>query len=123
VFLVPAGAGLAKGPVADAAAISPTVRPAVAFGVSAPVRGLPRAEMPSHAPWPGEAENEGTLVHPTGDGSGLGPDPRVQATAGGSGIPPTSRNFEGIDVGGSSSDGVIVGAPPGTDGDVGTADS
>ena len=44
--------------------------------------------------------------------------PVLQAAAG-SGIPPTGQNFEGNDVGESSSDGVFIGAPPDTNGDVG----
>jgi uncharacterized repeat protein (TIGR01451 family) len=43
----------------------------------------------------------------------------LQPSAPGSAIPPTSQNFEGINIGESSSDGVFVGAPPDTNGDVG----
>jgi hypothetical protein len=67
-------------------------------------------------PGPGEEES---LIHPTGDGSYHGPDPALQQSSAGSGIPPTSQNFEGNDIGESSSDGVFVGAPPDTNGDVG----
>ncbi len=99
----------------------PTVRAAVAFGVSAPVRDLPRSVPPSGSsapPLPGPGE-EGSLIHPTGDGSYRGPDAALQPGGGGSGIPPTGVNFEGIDIGESSSNGVFVGAPPDTNGDVG----
>jgi uncharacterized repeat protein (TIGR01451 family) len=105
---------------ASTATVQPTVKTAAAFGVSAPVRDLPRWVPPSGTgALPGLGEKEESLIHPTGDGSYLGPDPALQQSSGGSGIPPTSQNFEGIDIGESSSDGVFVGAPPDTNGDVG----
>jgi len=97
----------------------PTVSQAVGFGVSIPVSEMPNAEPPSiPADFEWLAESEGALVHPTGNGSQLG-DPALQSGSSGSGIPPTSQNFEGNDIGDSSSDGVFVGAPPDTNGDVG----
>src|SRR5712691_3566025 len=114
-----AHASLATGATTTATATGPTVSSAVAFGESSPVRDLPTAQSPSNVSTLsglGEAES---LIHPTGDGSYLGPDPALQQTGAGSGIPPTSQNFEGNDIGESSSDGVFVGAPPDTNGDVG----
>jgi uncharacterized repeat protein (TIGR01451 family) len=102
-----------------AGAMQPIVNPAVAFGESLPVSDMPTSESPSGAPeFPAVGEEE-TLIHPIGDGSYNGPDPALQQSSGGSGIPPTSQNFEGNDIGESSSDGVFVGAPPDTNGDVG----
>src|SRR2546426_3009149 len=100
------------------AAAQPTVSAAVAFGQSMPVRDIPKTEAPSGLPRAPEIGEE-ALIHPTGDGSFRGPDPALQQSGPGSGIPPTSQNFEGTDVGESSSDGVFVGAPPDTNGDVG----
>jgi len=100
------------------AATQPNVSAAVAFGQSLPVSNIPKTEAPSglrRAPEIGEE----ALIHPTGDGSFQGPDPALQQSGPGSGIPPTTQNFEGADVGESSSDGVFVGAPPDTNGDVG----
>jgi hypothetical protein len=95
----------------------PIVKTASAFGVSRPVAELPT--VPSGIPLEAEiGESEGSLIHPTGDGTFLS-DPAIQTGAAGSGIPPTSQNFEGNDVGESSSDGVFIGAPPDTNGDVG----
>jgi uncharacterized repeat protein (TIGR01451 family) len=93
------------------------VKTASAFGVSLPVAQLPT--VPSGIPMEAEiGEEGGSLIHPAGDGSFLS-DPAVQVGNTGSGIPPTSQNFEGNDIGESSSDGVFVGAPPDTNGDVG----
>jgi len=95
----------------------PIVRTPTAFGVSLPVAQLP--SVPSGIPMEAEiGEEGGSLIHPSGDGTFLS-DPAVQTGASGSGIPPTSQNFEGNDIGDSSSDGVFVGAPPDTNGDVG----
>jgi uncharacterized repeat protein (TIGR01451 family) len=104
-----------------AAAIQPVVSLPAAFGESRPVRDLPKTAPRSglggpSLPGPGEEES---LIHPTGDGSYHGPDPALQQSSAGSGIPPTSQNFEGNDIGESSSDGVFIGAPPDTNGDVG----
>jgi uncharacterized repeat protein (TIGR01451 family) len=104
---------------ASEATIQPIVKTAAAFGVSAPVRNLPTAKSPSNVPpvsVPGEAES---IIHLTGDGSFRGPDPVLQQSGPSSEIPPTSQNFEGINIGESSSNGVFVGAPPDTNGDVG----
>jgi uncharacterized repeat protein (TIGR01451 family) len=105
---------------ADPAVAAPTgaiVRSATAFGVSRPVGELPT--VPSGIPRDAElGESEGSLIHPTGDGTFLS-DPAIQTGDAGTGIPPTSQNFEGNDVGDSSSDGVFIGAPPDTNGDVG----
>ena len=102
-----------------ATVVQPTVSTAVAFGQSIPVRDMPKTSAPSGLPRELELDQEAPLIHPTGDGSFRGPDPALQPSAPGSGIPPTSQNFEGTDVGESSSDGVFVGAPPDTNGDVG----
>ena len=96
---------------------APIVKNASAFGVSLPVAELPT--VPSGIPMEAEiGEAGGSLVHPVGDGTFVS-DPAVQTGASGTGIPPTSQNFEGNDIGESSSDGVFVGAPPDTNGDVG----
>src|SRR2546429_2851193 len=95
-----------------AAAVQPNVSTAVAFGQSIPVRDMPKTSAPSGLPRELEIDKEAPLIHPTGDGSFRGPDPALQPSAPGSGIPPTSQNFEGTDVGESSSDGVFVLAPP-----------
>jgi len=102
------------------ASITPTVKLPAAFGQSLPVRDLPSSTPPPGGgiPKPGLEEDE-TRVHPFGDGSYKGPDPALQQASAGSGIPPTSQNFEGVDIGESSSDGVFIGAPPDTNGDVG----
>src|SRR5205814_436714 len=43
----------------------------------------------------------------------------VQSNGGGAQIPPTNANFDGNNIGESSSDGVFTGAPSDTNGDVG----
>jgi uncharacterized repeat protein (TIGR01451 family) len=108
-----------------AVTVVPQVTSPVAFGTSKPLSDLARAQTPTGKGVPGGGglgekggEHE-TLIHPLGDGSYLGPDPVLQQAASGSGIPPTGQNFEGNDVGESSSDGVFIGAPPDTNGDVG----
>jgi uncharacterized repeat protein (TIGR01451 family) len=112
----PAGAAAvtARAPLS----VVPRVTTTRAFGVSAAVVDLPKVEPPSGLSGVPGAEEEGSLIHPAGDGSYHGPDPIRQAGAG-SGIPPTSQDFEGNDIGESSADGVFVGAPPDTNGDVG----
>ncbi len=111
---------LGTGGVAQATtSVKPTVSAPVAFGVSAPVRDLPKSDATDLAIPEGVDESEGSLTHPTGNGSATGVDPALQTGPAGSGIPPTSQNFEGIDVGESSSDMIFVGAPPDTNGDVG----
>jgi uncharacterized repeat protein (TIGR01451 family) len=112
-------AGRASAGTAPVGGVTPTVTTAVASGVSFPVSELPRSIRPPDLPVPGLEKTEGSLVHPTGDGSFRGPDAALQPKASGSGIPPTSQNFEGVDIGESSSDGVFTGAPPDTNGDVG----
>ena len=102
-----------------AAAVQPNVSGPAAFGQSIPVRDMPKTSAPSGLPREPEIDQEAPLIHPSGDGSFRGPDPALQQSAPGPGIPPTSQNFEGTDVGESSSDGVFVGAPPDTNGDVG----
>jgi len=105
--------------------VTPQVSSPVAFGTSKPLRDLARTQTPSGKGVPrlgGMGEKGGeheTLIHPSGDGSFHGLDPVAQQSASGSGIPPTGQNFEGNDVGESSSDGVFIGAPPDTNGDVG----
>jgi uncharacterized repeat protein (TIGR01451 family) len=114
-----AHASLANGATASATPAGPTVSSAVAYGQSSPVRDLPTSKAASNVPpFYGLGESE-SLTHPTGDGSYRGFDPVLQQATAGSGIPPTSQNFEGNDVGESSSDGVFIGAPPDTNGDVG----
>jgi uncharacterized repeat protein (TIGR01451 family) len=103
---------------AGLAAVEPLVSSAVAFGVSQPVRDITPPQTLPNPPAP-EVEHEAPLIHPTGDGSYRGPDPVLQQGSGGSGIAPASQNFEGNDIGESSSDGVFIGAPPDTNGDVG----
>ncbi len=108
---------------AAALTAAPQVSSPVAFGTSSPLRTLPKAQTPTGkgVPWIGEigeGGSEGSLTHPFGDGSAHGVDPALQSSTG-SGIPPTGQNFEGNDIGESSSDGVFVGAPPDTNGDVG----
>ncbi len=103
--------------------LAPQVSSPTAFGTSSPLRNLPKSQTPTGkgVPWIGEigeGGSEGSLTHPAGDGSAHGVDPALQASAG-SGIPPTAQNFEGNDIGESSSDGVFIGAPPDTNGDVG----
>ena len=96
----------------------PIVKTAVAFGVSQPLRDLPGSSLASTKPPAyrlGEAES---MIHPTGNGTFLN-DPVVQNTNGSAAIPSTSQNFEGNNIDESSSDGVFVGAPPDTNGDVG----
>src|SRR5919198_3095029 len=112
------GSSLVRSTQASAAAIAPIVKTAAAFGESSPVSALPKTEPPSGVPGLPDIGEEDALIHPTGDGSYSGADPVLQ-TSSGSGIPPTSQNFEGNDIGESSSDGVFVGAPPDTNGDVG----
>jgi uncharacterized repeat protein (TIGR01451 family) len=108
----PGAAGAVAGAPTD-----PIVRTPSAFGVSLPVAELPT--VPSGIPMEAEiGEEGGSLIHPAGDGTFLS-DPTVQIGNAGSGIPPTSQNFEGNDIGESSSDGVFIGAPPDTNGDVG----
>jgi uncharacterized repeat protein (TIGR01451 family) len=106
--------------LAEPVAGAPTgaiVKTASAFGVSRPVAELPT--VPSGIPIEAEiGEEGGSLIHPSGNGTFIS-DPAIQTSAAGSGIPPTSQNFEGNDIGDSSSDGVFVGAPPDTNGDVG----
>jgi uncharacterized repeat protein (TIGR01451 family) len=102
---------------ATASAVQPTVSSAVQFGESKAAADLASSKAPTEPLSFKELENE-VLHLPTGDGSAHGVDPALQKS-GGSGIPPTSRNFDGINIGGSSSDGVFVGAPPDTNGDVG----
>jgi uncharacterized repeat protein (TIGR01451 family) len=104
--------------LAAEATSQPIVAEAVAFGVSKPLSELPQAQPPGD-PQGVVAEEDESLIHPTGDGSYQDPDPVLQPGGGGSGIPPTSQNFEGNDIGESSSNGVFVGAPPDTNGDVG----
>jgi uncharacterized repeat protein (TIGR01451 family) len=114
-----AHASVATGATASATTAGPTVSSAVAFGESTAVRDLPTAQPASSLPpHYGLGESE-SLIHPTGDGSFLGPDPVLQQSSGGATIPPTSQNFEGNNIGESSSDGVFVGAPSDTNGDVG----
>jgi uncharacterized repeat protein (TIGR01451 family) len=97
---------------------APTVRSAAAFGVSAPARNLgpdplvPQGTKPLH----GE-ESEGSLIHPRGDGSFLGQDAALQQGQGGSSLPPTNHNFDGQAIGDNF--GLLAGAPPDTNGDVG----
>ena len=100
------------------AVVQPTVSLPVAFGISQPVRNIPKTQAPSGLPEAPE-HGEEPLIHPTGNGSFSGPDPILQQTPPQSAAPPTSQNFEGVDIGESSSDGVFVGAPPDTNGDVG----
>src|ERR1043166_7595904 len=95
---------------------TPTVKTPAAFGTSARLSTLGKAQTPTGKGVPlqggmGERENEAPLSHPLGDGTGLGLDAAVQQSSG-SGIPPTGNNFEGNDIGESSSDGVFVGGPP-----------
>ncbi len=104
---------------AASTALVPRVSTPVAFGVSKPVRNITPPTSPPTIPAELELEEEGSLVHPTGDGSYHGPDPALQQVSAGTGIPPTGQNFEGNDIGESSSDGVFIGAPPDTNGDVG----
>jgi uncharacterized repeat protein (TIGR01451 family) len=107
------------------ATVTPTVSSPVAFGASKPLRDLARTQTPTGKGVPAqggmgeEADANEALIHPTGNGSALGVDPVLQQGAAGSGIPPTGQNFEGNDIGESSSDGVFIGAPPDTNGDVG----
>src|SRR5580765_2266510 len=101
----------------------PQVSSPVAYGTSKPLRALAPAKTPigKGVPWIGEIGEGGAepfLSHPTGNGSAHGVDPALQ-TSSGSGIPPTAQNFEGVDIGDSSSNGVFVGAPSDTNGDVG----
>jgi uncharacterized repeat protein (TIGR01451 family) len=113
-----AQASVATSSTTAAGAAGPIVSSAVAFGVSGALRDLPNSHVASTKPPAyrlGEAE---ALIHPTGNGTFLG-DPVVQTSNGSAAIPPTSQNFEGNDIGESSSDGVFVGAPPDTNGDVG----
>jgi uncharacterized repeat protein (TIGR01451 family) len=97
----------------------PIVKTPVAFGESQPLRDLAPARSGATTKPPayrlGEAES---LLNPTGDGTFLS-DPVVQGSGGSAAIPPTSQNFDGNNIGESSSDGVFVGAPPDTNGDVG----
>jgi uncharacterized repeat protein (TIGR01451 family) len=114
-----AGSPAATGVAVSAASAGPIVSSAVAFGESGAVRDLPTSQPASgEPPHYGLGESE-SLVHPTGDGSFHGPDAVLQQSSGATPIPPTSQNFEGNDIGESSSDGVFVGAPPDTNGDVG----
>src|SRR5438128_2532300 len=111
-----------------AVTVVPQVSSPVAFGTSKPLSDLARAQTPTGQGVPalgGLGEKGGeheTLIHPTGDGSFHGLDPVAQLGATGSGIPPTGQNFEGNDIGESSSDGVFIGAPPDSNGDVGPND-
>jgi uncharacterized repeat protein (TIGR01451 family) len=114
-----AGAMRASSATATAAAPVPRVSSAAAFGVSKPVRNITPPQSAPQVPLEAELEEEGSLIHPAGDGSYHGPDPALQQVSAGIAIPPAGQNFEGNDIGESSSDGVFVGAPPDTNGDVG----
>jgi len=96
----------------------PIVTSPVAVGESKPLRDLPASRSASTKPPTYRLGESESLLHPTGNGSFFG-DPVVQSTGGGAAIPPTSQNFDGAAIGESSSDGVFVGAPPDTNGDVG----
>jgi uncharacterized repeat protein (TIGR01451 family) len=114
-----AHASNANSAASTVAATGPIVTSPVAVGRSQPLRDLAPARTGSTKPPAyrlGEAES---LLHPTGNGSFHG-DTVVQSSGGGSAaIPPTSQNFDGAAIGESSSDGVFIGAPPDTNGDVG----
>ncbi len=87
------------------------VRHAVKRGISAPLRTItPVAPTPYIEKEPGVLPHAGNAVQHAVDGA-------LQTTPPSQPIPPTSRNFEGQDVG---ADGALfVGAPPDTEGDVG----
>jgi uncharacterized repeat protein (TIGR01451 family) len=114
-----AATGAAGGSSGAAGEVQPVVTLPVAFGESLPVSDLEEVIPPADPTELVGEEEEEALPRPTGDGSYAGPDPALQPGGAGSGIPPTSQNFEGIDIGESSSDGVFIGAPPDTNGDVG----
>jgi uncharacterized repeat protein (TIGR01451 family) len=100
------------------ATAGPVVKSPVAFGTSTALRTMAKSHPASQNPPAyrlGEAE---ALIHPTGNGSFFA-DPVVQQTGGTAAIPPTSSNFDGNNIGESSSDGVFVGAPSDTNGDAG----
>jgi hypothetical protein len=102
-----------------AAATGPTVSSPVAVGRSKPLRDLAPAQSAATKPPAYRLGESESLLHPTGNGSFHG-DTVVQSSgAGGAAIPPTSQNFDGAAIGESSSDGVFIGAPPDTNGDVG----
>ncbi len=102
-----------------ATASGPTVKSAVAVGQSKPLRELAPAQLASTKPPAYRLGESESLLHPTGNGSFHG-DTVVQSSGdGGAAIPPTSQNFDGAAIGESSSDGVFIGAPPDTNGDVG----
>ena len=67
----------------------------------------------------GEGGPSRSLPSRPANGSFHGSTRSLQSSSAARGIPPTSQNFEGNDVGESSSDGVFIGAPPDTNGDVG----
>src|SRR4051794_1728234 len=109
---------------ADATVVStsgpagPTVKTPVAFGTSAAVRTMAKSLPGAQAPPAyrlGEAE---AIIHPTGKNTFFA-DAVVQSNGGGAQIPPTNANFDGNNIGESSSDGVFTGAPSDTNGDVG----
>jgi uncharacterized repeat protein (TIGR01451 family) len=117
IALVAGITAVVMAPVARAE-MQPLVSTGVAFGVSSAVSDL---AGPLHSLLPLPAfEDEGSLVHPVGDGSYRGPDAAVQSSAQGSGIPPSTHNFEGNDIGDNF--GPLSGAPPDTNGDVGRND-
>ncbi|MFN2544183.1 MAG: PKD domain-containing protein [Actinomycetota bacterium] len=102
--------------------VGPVVRTARAFGVSKPVAQLPRVPQALSQRIGRVSENEGGHAAHTVEASAPLGDGALQSSPPASSISPTSQNFEGIDVGESSSDGVFVGAPPDTNGDVGPND-
>ena len=111
-------ASAANSGVTTTASTGPKVTSPVAFGTSTAVRNMSKSVPAAKTPPAyrlGEAE---ALIHPTGNSSFFA-DPVVQQSGGAAAIPPTSSNFDGNNIGESSSDGVFVGAPSDTNGDVG----
>jgi uncharacterized repeat protein (TIGR01451 family) len=98
-------------------ALAPAVTHPVAAGVSAPVRTLAPA-LHLLDPVPDSLENE-TSLHVFRTGQPAGVDPVLQTSSPTAPAPSTTTNFEGISVDESSSDGIFIGAPPDTNGDVG----
>ena len=103
----------------SSAQIQPVVSTPTAFGVSPALRDLSAAQLQPVEPAPA-LDADGALIHPTGDGSYRGPDAALQSGSQGSGIPPSTHNFEGNDIGDNF--GPLSGAPPDTNGDAGPND-
>src|SRR5438552_11867248 len=98
-----AQASAANSGATTTAAAGPVVKSPAAFGTSAALRNIAKAHPASKNPPAYRLGESEAIVHPTGNGSFFA-DPVVQQSGGGAAIPPTSSNFDGNNIGESSSD-------------------